>query len=52
LTPEPPKVAHIAVGEGILVAAEKAGTISRRPYKKWSKWGNNAEYLEFKNRSG
>ncbi len=44
------EVAHIAVDEVILVAAEKTGTIGRRPCKKWSKWDNQAEYLEFQKR--
>jgi len=44
------EVAHIAVDEVILVAAEKTGTIGRRPCKKWSKWDNRAEYLEFQKR--
>jgi hypothetical protein len=33
------EVAHIAVDEVILVAAEKTGTISRRPCKKMVKAG-------------
>jgi len=40
-------VAHVAVDEVILVAAEKSGVVNIRPCGKWSAWDNQQQYQSF-----
>lgn len=42
-------VAHVAVDEVILVAAEKSGVVKIRPCGKWSAWDDQPAYQDFQN---
>lgn len=40
-------IAHVAVDEVILVAAEKSGVVKNRPCAKWSTWDDQKAYQAF-----
>jgi hypothetical protein len=42
-------VAHVAVDEVILVAAEKSGVVKIRPCGRWSTWDDQQAYKDFQN---
>ena len=42
-------VAHVAVDEIILIAAQREEVIAKRPCRKWSVWDNRQEYQVFQN---